>query len=109
MNIRHYYEQSAIASIHAGLIAFIPAIALLLYIFLHSKRMELIILIIPFLLYSFSCYLRFLQNQKRAHAVQIDSIDEEQTTNHGSYDGSFHCLHSHAGNRTLGAPFGRTT
>ena len=83
MNIRHYYEQSAIASIHAGLIAFIPAIALLLYIFLHSKRMELIILIIPFLLYSFSCYLKFLQNQKRAHAVQIDSIDEEQTTNHG--------------------------
>lgn len=77
MNIQQYYEQSALTSIHTALLAFIPAIGLLLYIFLFSKQMELILLIIPFLLYSFSCYLKFLQNQKRANAVQVDTIDEQ--------------------------------
>lgn len=82
MNIRQYYEQSAIVSIHGGLLAFIPAIGLLLYIVLFSHRMELILLIIPFLIYSFSCYLKFLQNQNRANAVKIKSIDDQTTSNH---------------------------
>jgi hypothetical protein len=81
MNIRQYYERSAIASIHAALIALIPAIGLLVYIFLFSKQMELILLITPFLIYSFSCYMKFLQNHKRANAVQMDSIDEKTTSN----------------------------
>ena len=81
MNIQRYYEQTALTSIHTALLAFIPAIGLLLYIFLFSKQMELILLIIPFLLYSLSCYLKFLQNQKRANAVQINTINK-QTMNH---------------------------
>lgn len=81
MNIRQFYEQSAAVSLNAGLAALIPPIMLLIYSIVIIKNHQLLILVIPFLLYSFYCYQVFLLNKNRAKSIQIESIEETYTSN----------------------------
>lgn len=73
MNIQQYYQQSAAASLNASLAALIPSILLLIYAFFISQTYQLCLLAIPFLIYSFFCYQRFLLNQNRAKAVKFST------------------------------------
>ncbi|MCQ6276604.1 hypothetical protein JMM81_16955 [Bacillus sp. V3B] len=73
MNIQQYYEQAAMASLNAALVAFIPSILLLIYAIFITQAYHLILLVAPFLIYSFFCYQKFLLNQNRAKAVKLSS------------------------------------
>ncbi|WP_071394522.1 hypothetical protein [Bacillus tuaregi] len=79
MNIQQYYQQSAAVSLNAGLAAFIPSIVILIYVFFISHFYQLIILVSPFLIYSFFCYQKYLLNQKRAKAVKWSSTSLESS------------------------------
>ncbi|WP_428908392.1 hypothetical protein [Niallia sp. Krafla_26] len=72
MNIREYYEQNATVSIHASLVALIPASAFMSYIVLISNHKKMILLVIPFLLYSFFCFQKYRLNQNRAKLVKLN-------------------------------------
>lgn len=76
MNIQQYYQQSAVASINAGIVALIPALLLVLYSTI-SQNYQLILLIIPFLIYSFFCYQKNVLNNQRAKLVKIPAEKEE--------------------------------
>lgn len=73
MNIQQYYEQAAMASLNAALVAFIPSILLLIYAVFIVQAYYLILLSAPFLIYSFFCYQKFLLNKNRANAVKFPS------------------------------------
>lgn len=77
MNIRQYYEQVAAVSLNASLAAFIPAIFILFYSVVVTKIYQLLLFIIPFLIYSFYCYQVFLLNKNRAKSIQIESFEKE--------------------------------
>ena len=76
MNIQQYYEQSATASLNGSLVAFIPSIILLIYAVVYTYIL-VILLLLPFLIYSFFCYQKFLLNQKRSKAVNLSSLAED--------------------------------
>lgn len=76
MNIRQFYEQSAAASLNAGLAAFIPPILLLFYSVVITRNFQLLILVVPFLIYSLYCYQVFLLNKNRAKSIQIETKEE---------------------------------
>lgn len=78
MNIEQYYEQSATASLNASLVAFIPPTLLLIYSVVITDIYQLLLLEIPFLIYSFYCYQLFLLEKKRAQSVNAASIANEQ-------------------------------
>ena len=63
MNIQQYYEQSAMASLNGSLVAFIPTIVLVIFVFV-THTYHLLLLLLPFLIYSFFCYQKFLLNQR---------------------------------------------
>jgi hypothetical protein len=73
MNIRQFYEQSAVVSLNAGLAAFIPPILLLFYSVVIAKNFQLLILVVPFLIYSLYCYQVYLLNNNRAKSIQIET------------------------------------
>jgi hypothetical protein len=82
MNIQQYYEQAAIVSLNAALVAFIPSILLLIYAVCITQAYYLTLLAAPFLIYSFFCYQKFLLNQNRAKAVKLPSeIKRDPTEN----------------------------
>ncbi|MBB6446521.1 hypothetical protein [Bacillus benzoevorans] len=81
MNIRQFYEQSAAASLNAALAALIPPILLLFYSVVITKYFQLLILAIPFLIYSFYCYQVFLLNKNRAGSIQLETAEEPFTYN----------------------------
>src|SRR3954451_20955568 len=73
MNIQQYYEQAAMASLNAALVAFIPSIFLLIYAVFITQAYHLVLLSAPFLIYSFFCYQKFLLDKNRAKAVKLPS------------------------------------
>jgi hypothetical protein len=73
MNIQQYYEQAAMASLNAALVAFIPSIFLLVYAVFITQAYHLVLLSAPFLIYSFFCYQKFLLDKNRAKAVKLPS------------------------------------
>ena len=77
MNIQQYYEQSAMASLNGSLVAFIPTIVLGIFVFV-THTYHLLLLLLPFLIYSFFCYQKFLLNQRRSKAVKLSSLSESQ-------------------------------
>ncbi len=77
MNIRQYYEQAAVISLNASLAAFIPPIFILFYSVVVTKVYQLLLLIIPFLIYSFYCYQVFLLNKNRARSIHIESFEDQ--------------------------------
>lgn len=77
MNIQQYYEQSAMASLNGSLVAFIPTIVLVVFVFV-THTYYLLLLLLPFLIYSFFCYQKFLLNQRRSKAVKLSSLSESQ-------------------------------
>ena len=79
MNIQQYYEQAAMASLNAALVAFIPSILLVIYAVFITQAYYLVVLLAPFLIYSFFCYQKFLLDKNRAKAVKFPS-DTEITT-----------------------------
>ncbi|WP_394231639.1 hypothetical protein [Niallia oryzisoli] len=85
MNIQQFYQQSAAASLNASLAAFIPSIALLIYAIFISKTYHLLLLVIPFLIYSFFCYQKFLLYQKRAKTVKL-SIPRVELSSKNLFD-----------------------
>lgn len=80
MNIRQYYEQAAAISLNASLAAFIPPIFILFYSVVVTKIYQLLLLIIPFLIYSFYCYQVFLLNKNRASSIQLEPFEKEGCT-----------------------------
>jgi len=77
MNIQQFYQQSAQVSLNASLVAFIPSIALLFYAYFIAQNFQLSILVIPFLIYSFFCYQKFLINKNRAKEVKLSLLNNE--------------------------------
>ena len=77
MNIQQYYEQAATVSLNGSLVAFIPTLALVIFAFV-THTYHLVLLILPFLIYSFFCYQKFLLNQKYSKAVNLLTLSEDQ-------------------------------
>jgi hypothetical protein len=77
MNIQQYYEQAATVSLNGSLVAFIPTLTLVIFAFV-THTYHLVLLILPFLIYSFFCYQKFLLNQKYSKAVNLLTLPEDQ-------------------------------
>lgn len=79
MNIRQYYEQAASVSLNASLAALIPAMIILFYSIVIVNFYPLLLLIIPFLIYSFFSYQAFLLHKNRAEAIDGEALMKELT------------------------------
>ena len=69
MNIQQFYQKSAAISLNASLVALIPPFFLIIFGILILPNRIYIIIIIPFLVYSFFCYQTFLINKRRSLEV----------------------------------------
>jgi hypothetical protein len=81
VNIRQYYKQYANASLHGSLASLIPAVLLLIYSIFIVQQYQLILLILPFLIYSFFSYQRFLLHYQRAKDVHFSSTLPSEEVN----------------------------
>nr|WP_295975512.1 hypothetical protein [uncultured Bacillus sp.] len=82
MNIRQYYEQRAATSLNAGLAALIPPILILFYSIVVAQYFQLLILVIPFLIYSLYCYQGYLLNRRRSFSAHKATIENKVEDSH---------------------------
>ncbi|KAF0816226.1 hypothetical protein KIS4809_4983 [Bacillus sp. ZZV12-4809] len=66
MNIQHYYQKTADISLNASLTALVPPFFFLLLFMNKFQGTHFIILLIPFIFYSFLCHQMYLLNKQRA-------------------------------------------
>jgi hypothetical protein len=71
MNIQQYYRSAANVSLNGSLAAFVPAVAILLGSMFFSSRVPIIVIVLPFCLYSFICYQHFLIQKRRMREAEI--------------------------------------
>ncbi|MFE8702017.1 hypothetical protein ACFYKX_15580 [Cytobacillus sp. FJAT-54145] len=69
MNIQQFYQQAANVSLNASLASFIPPIIILTLGVLVLPNGNIILFILPFLLYSFFCYQSYLLNKERSLGI----------------------------------------
>jgi len=69
MNIQQFYQKSAVISLNASMAALIPPFFLIILGILILPNRVYILVIIPFLFYSFFCYQSFLLNKRRSMEV----------------------------------------
>ncbi|MEH6990321.1 hypothetical protein [Cytobacillus firmus] len=66
MNIQHYYLKTADISLNASLTALMPPTFFLLLFFNKFPGANFIVILIPFVIYSFLCHQMYLLNKQRA-------------------------------------------
>jgi hypothetical protein len=69
MNIQQFYKKTASIALNASLASLIPPFFVILYGVMISLDGRLILVALPFLLYSFFCYQYYLVCDKRAKAI----------------------------------------
>ncbi|EFV77897.1 hypothetical protein HMPREF1013_01883 [Bacillus sp. 2_A_57_CT2] len=79
MNIQQYYRKTADISINASLAALVPPFFFLLIFIKESQRTNLILFLIPFIIYSFLCHqIHLLNKQRAAEIVERNSNNSRQ-------------------------------
>ncbi|KON87579.1 hypothetical protein AF332_12555 [Sporosarcina globispora] len=69
MDIGHYYRKTADISLNASLAALIPPFFFLLFLINKSPGTNLILILFPFIIYSFLCHQMYLLNKQRAAEI----------------------------------------
>jgi hypothetical protein len=78
MNIQQYYRKSASISLNASLVSLIPSFFLLIYGLILKQDERMVLLCLPFLVYSFICYQIYLINDKRVgSSVKAQESDSD--------------------------------
>lgn len=72
MNIQQYYQKTAMISLNASLVSLIPAFFLVLYGIIVARHGVLLVIVVPFLLYSLISYQYYLLNDKRSKEIVED-------------------------------------
>ncbi|MEH7344785.1 hypothetical protein V7122_13100 [Bacillus sp. JJ1532] len=80
MNIQEYYKKSAMISLNASLASLVPPILLILYVIIIEPNKNIVLVIIPFLLYSLICYHYYLLNNLRSK--EISSVQNHLNDGH---------------------------
>lgn len=71
MDIKQYYYNKANISLNGSLVALIPVAIIIICSLFYSVRLPLLILVLPFCVYSFICYQAFLMHRKRGNEVDL--------------------------------------
>lgn len=66
MNIQQYYRHKANVSLNGSLAAFVPVLIIIIGSFYFSAKLPLLLLVLPFCLYSFICYQSYLVDRQRS-------------------------------------------
>ncbi len=82
MNIQEYYQKAAASSLNASLASLIPPFFLAVYGITIVQNGKVMIIMIPFLIYSFICYQFYLINDKRTKEIFM----QEAVENHRLLD-----------------------
>lgn len=69
MNIQQYYRNTADISLNGSLAALVPPSFLLIYAIIAAPRINLLLIVTPFVIYSFFCYQIYLLNKQRADEI----------------------------------------
>jgi hypothetical protein len=73
MNIQHYYRKTADISLNASLTALVPPFFFMLLFMNKFQGTYFIILLIPFIFYSFLCHQMYLLNKQRADEAELSN------------------------------------
>ncbi|QED48266.1 hypothetical protein [Cytobacillus dafuensis] len=73
-NIQQFYQKTASISLNSSLVALIPPFFLIIYGIIVVPNGKMVVLVVPFLLYSFISYQAYLINDNRSK--EIKKIDE---------------------------------
>lgn len=69
MNIQEYYKKTALISLNASLASLVPPFLFILYGIIIAPNRNMVLVIIPFLLYSLICYHYYLLNDQRSKEI----------------------------------------
>ncbi|MBP2239459.1 hypothetical protein J2Z40_000012 [Cytobacillus eiseniae] len=77
MNIQQFYKKTASLSLSVSLGALIPPFFLILFGIMIIQDGRIVLIALPFLLYSFFCYQYYLICDKRSTAITVNSFERK--------------------------------
>ncbi|WP_102274921.1 hypothetical protein [Cytobacillus massiliigabonensis] len=75
MNIQQYYRKTASISLNVSLAALIPSFFLIIYGIMIAKDGRFVLIVLPFLVYSFFCYQYYLVCDRRSKGFTEKPLD----------------------------------
>ncbi|MFE8695854.1 hypothetical protein ACFYKT_05680 [Cytobacillus sp. FJAT-53684] len=69
MNIKQYYKKTASISLSASLASLIPPFFLIIYGIMIARDGRMVLIVLPFLVYSFFCYQYYLVCDRRSKSI----------------------------------------
>lgn len=89
MNIQQYYRNTANVSLNGSFVALIPVFVIVIPLILFLPNKGMVLLALPFLIYSFICYQAYLINNERSI---LSKINTSYINNHNLIDKSQYLL-----------------
>lgn len=78
MNIQQFYKKTASISLSVSLTTLIPPFFLIIYGIMIARDGRIVLIVLPFLVYSFFCYQNYLIYDRRSKAYIENILDDKQ-------------------------------